>query len=70
MKEGELKVSLVEQSRYYKTRAEKYPDPDNPAELVRAAAHPQGPIRRKFRADENDIFGGAFLILLCNSRSF
>ncbi|GAW01271.1 atypical PIKK FRAP protein kinase [Lentinula edodes] len=32
-------------------------DPDNPAELVRAAAHPQGPIRRKFRADENDIFG-------------
>ncbi|KIK61711.1 hypothetical protein GYMLUDRAFT_42743 [Collybiopsis luxurians FD-317 M1] len=32
-------------------------DPNSAAELVRAAAHPQGPIRRKFRADENDIFG-------------
>ncbi|KAE9399554.1 phosphatidylinositol 3-kinase [Gymnopus androsaceus JB14] len=36
-------------------------DPNNAAELVRAAAHPQGPIRRKFRADENDIFGGAMI---------
>ncbi|KAF5387292.1 hypothetical protein D9757_005800 [Collybiopsis confluens] len=35
-------------------------DPNNSAELVRAAAHPQGPIRRKFRADENDIFGGVW----------
>jgi FKBP12-rapamycin complex-associated protein len=32
-------------------------DPNNAAELVRAAAHPQGPVRRKFKADESDIFG-------------
>uniref|UniRef100_A0A0W0G7G9 non-specific serine/threonine protein kinase n=1 Tax=Moniliophthora roreri TaxID=221103 RepID=A0A0W0G7G9_MONRR len=31
---------------------------DNTTELARAAAHPQGPGRRKLRADENDIFGG------------
>ncbi|KAK7056413.1 phosphatidylinositol kinase-related protein kinase tor1 [Paramarasmius palmivorus] len=32
---------------------------DNATELARAAAHPQGPARRKLRADENDIFGEA-----------
>lgn len=31
------------------------------AELVGAAAHPQGPPRR-IRADENDIFNGTFLL--------
>ncbi|KAJ8079507.1 phosphatidylinositol kinase- protein kinase tor1 [Marasmius tenuissimus] len=34
-------------------------DGDTTTELARAAAHPQGPIRRKMRADENDIFGEA-----------
>lgn len=34
---------------------------DNTTELARAAAHPQGPARRKMRADENDIFGGVLM---------
>ncbi|KAL0577906.1 phosphatidylinositol kinase-related protein kinase tor1, partial [Marasmius crinis-equi] len=34
-------------------------DGDTTTELARAAAHPQGPGRRKMRADENDIFGEA-----------
>ena len=36
-------------------------DPDRAAELARAAAHPQGPLR-KLRADENEIFKGEFYV--------
>ncbi|THV05541.1 FAT-domain-containing protein [Dendrothele bispora CBS 962.96] len=51
-------MAVLEPSwRLMQTDESRRPEADNTAELARAAGYPQGPARRKFRADENDIFG-------------